>query len=173
MQPLVGFNKGAGQTQRVRAILIRVLAITVCMGAFFSLLVLVFPHQLASLFTRSDTALVDIVERGLPWFVVPITLFGLSGTMSHYFLSVHVPGKAGILLLGRQLIAIPLCLLMPRWFGMDGLYYVGTCADLPFALVALVFMVRELRSLSLQTSVTRGRPSAADIGTDQAATRSA
>jgi putative MATE family efflux protein len=173
MQPLVGFNKGAGHTQRVRAILVRVLAITVCMGGFFSLLVLVFPHQLASLFTRSDTALVEIVERGLPWFVVPITLFGLSGTMSHYFLSVHVPGKAGILLLGRQLIAIPLFLLMPRWFGLDGLYYVGTCADLPFAIVALAFVVRELRLLSSQAAVMSARQSALGAATDDVATRTA
>ena len=148
MQPLVGFNKGAGNYARVRSILVRVLVTSVAMGGLFSLLVVVFPHAIASLFSKDDAALIQWVEQGLPWFVVPVTLFGLSGTMSHYFLSVHEPKKAGILLLGRQILAIPLFLVLPRWFGINGMYYVGPCADLPFALVAAGFMWKELRALS-------------------------
>jgi len=46
MQP-VGFNKGAGQMDRVRAILVRVLLATVTMGAVFSVLVAVFRGTIA------------------------------------------------------------------------------------------------------------------------------
>ena len=152
MQPLVGFNKGAGNFERVRAILVRVLVTTVAMGGAFSALVIISPHAIASLFSKNDTTLIRWVQDGLPWFVVPITLFGLSGTMSHYFLSVHEPKKAGVLLLGRQILAVPLFLVLPRWFGLKGLYYVAPCADLPFAFVAAGFMVRELRILSTRAS---------------------
>jgi Na+-driven multidrug efflux pump len=148
MQPLVGFNKGAGNYARVRAILVRVLVTSVAMGGLFSLLVVLFPHAIASLFSKDDAELVRWVQQGLPWFVIPVTLFGLSGTMSHYFLSIHEPKKAGVLLLGRQLLAIPLFLVLPRWFGINGMYYVAPCADLPFALVATGFIVKELRALS-------------------------
>ena len=158
MQPLVGFNKGAGQPQRVRAILLRVLATTICMGAVFSVLVMLFSHPIAALFSRTDTGLIALVQYGLPWFVVPITLFGLSGTMSHYFLSVHKPLQAGTLLLGRQLLAIPLFLLLPRWLGFSGVYLVAPCADLPFALVASVLLVRELRALAQQTKLKLAAP---------------
>lgn len=152
MQPLVGFNKGAGNFERVRAILVRVLVTTVAMGGAFSALVIISPHAIASLFSKNDATLIMWVQDGLPWFVVPITLFGLSGTMSHYFLSVHEPKKAGVLLLGRQILAVPLFLVLPRWFGLKGLYYVAPCADLPFAFVAAGFMVRELRILSMRAS---------------------
>jgi putative MATE family efflux protein len=166
MQPLVGFNKGAGQPQRVRAILVRVLATTVSMGAVFSLLVVLFPRPLAALFSRSDTALIELVQHGLPWFVVPITLFGLSGTMSHYFLSVHQPAKAGVLLLGRQLLAIPLFLILPRWLGFRGVYLVGPCADLPFALVGCTYMIRELRALSMQAGSSPATSSPPQVASD-------
>jgi hypothetical protein len=80
--------------------------------------------------------------------------------MSHYFLSVHEPKKAGVLLLGRQILAIPLFLVLPRWFGINGMYYVGPCADLPFALVAAGFIVKELRALSSRIA---GEPRAAPV----------
>lgn len=69
--------------------------------------------------------------------------------MAHYFLSVHEPRRAAILFLGRQIIAIPLFLLLPRWLGFYGMYLVGPCADLPFAVVATVLMARELGKLRL------------------------
>jgi putative MATE family efflux protein len=153
MQPLTGFNKGAGRMDRVRAILVRVLATTFTMGAISSVLVAVFPGQVAALFSKNDVALIAMVRTGLPWFVVPITLFGVTGTMAHYFMSVHRPRGAAVLLLGRQILAIPLFVLLPRLFGFYGIYLVGPCADLPFAVVAFGLMVRELARL-------RGEPAA-------------
>ena len=150
MQPLVGFNKGAGRIDRVRALLVRVLVTTLAMGTIFSLTIAVLPGPVAALFSKNDVQLIAMVRAGLPWFVVPITLFGITGTMAHYFMSVHEPRNAGILLLGRQLLAIPLFLVLPRWFGFYGIYLVGPCADLPFAVFAFVLMVRELAKLRRQ-----------------------
>jgi putative MATE family efflux protein len=151
MQPLVGFNKGAGQMKRVRAILVRVLLATTAMGALFAILTAIFSGTIAGLFSKNDPELVEMVRRGLPWFTIPITLFGLSGTMAHYFLSVHEPRTASVLLLGRQLLAIPLFVLLPRWLGFYGIYLVGPCADSLFAVVAATVMVRELARLRLAT----------------------
>lgn len=159
MQPLIGFNKGAGRFDRVRAILLRVLFATIAMAATFSVLVAIFPGPVASLFSKTDPELVAMVSRGLPWFVVPITLFGLAGTMAHYYLSVHEPRGAALLLLGRQLLAIPLFVIMPRLFGFYGIYLVGTCADLPFAVVGTVLMFRELAKL--RVAAAQGHSSAA------------
>jgi putative MATE family efflux protein len=147
MMPLVGFNKGAGHAHRVRDLVKRALLITTAMGVIFSVLVAVFPEPIAGMFSKTDPELVEMVRQGLPWFVVPITLFGLSGTTAHYYLAIHQPKKAAVLLLGRELLAMPLFLILPRWLGFFGLYLVGTCAALPFAIVAGVFMVRELRAL--------------------------
>jgi putative MATE family efflux protein len=149
MQPLVGYNKGAGQMKRVRAILVRVLLATTAMGALFSILTAIFPGAIAGLFSKNDPDLIEMIRRGLPWFTIPITLFGITGTMAHYFLSMHEPRMASLLLLGRQVLAIPMFVLLPRWLGFYGIYLVGPCADLLFATVAATVMVRELARLRL------------------------
>jgi putative MATE family efflux protein len=151
MQPLVGFNKGSGQMKRVRAILVRVLLATTAMGALFAILTAIFAGAIAGLFSKNDPELIEMVRRGLPWFTIPITLFGITGTMAHYFLSVHEPRAASVLLLGRQVLAIPLFVVLPRWLGFYGIYLVGPCADSLFAVVAATVMVRELARLRLAT----------------------
>jgi putative MATE family efflux protein len=147
MQPLIGFNKGAGRMDRVRGILVRALITTFLMGAAFSVLIALFPGPVARLFSKNDVTLIAMVRDGLPWFVIPITLFSFSGTMAHYYLSVHQPRSSALLILGRQLLAIPLFILFPRWLGYFGMYIVGACADLPFAAIAVVFMIREFAKL--------------------------
>ena len=64
------------------------------------------------MFSKNDPELIEMVRRGLPWFTIPITLFGISGTMAHYFLSMHEPRTASLLLLGRQFLAIPMFVLL-------------------------------------------------------------
>jgi putative MATE family efflux protein len=147
MQPLVGFNMGAGRTDRVRGLLVRVLVSSLTISVFFSLIVFLFPGFIARMFSRDDLALIELVRAGLPWFVVPIALFGLDGTMSNYFVAVHRPAKAGLLMLGRQVLVGILFAVLPCWFGFRGMYYVSTVAALPFAVLSTVFLINELRRL--------------------------
>ena len=149
MQPLVAYNRGAGRPDRVRALLARVLAATLVMGCAFAAIVSLVPGPVASLFTRSDAELVDMLRRGLPWFMVSVAVFGLQGTAAYYFLAVHRPKPAGILLLGRQLLAMPMFLVLPRLFGITGLFAVGLCSDLPFAVMAALLLRSEWRQLAL------------------------
>jgi putative MATE family efflux protein len=153
MMPLVGFNKGAGRLDRVHAILVRVLLATVTMGIVASVLIAAFPGAVAGLFSKNDFALIELVRRGLPWFVVPITGFGIVGTMAHYFLSVHEARRAAVLLVGRQILAAPMFLLLTHWLGFYGIYLAGPLSDFPFAVVAFVYMIRELAKLRAAPAV--------------------
>jgi Na+-driven multidrug efflux pump len=67
--------------------------------------------------------------------------------MAHYFLAAHEPRKAAVLLLGRQILAIPLFLLLPSLIGFRGMYIAVPLADVPFAVVGGVYVVRELSRL--------------------------
>ncbi|HNY29620.1 MAG TPA: MATE family efflux transporter [Fibrobacteria bacterium] len=148
MQPLVSFNRGAGNIERVRSILGLTLISTMGMGACFAALVLMVPGPVAALFSATDMELIALVKDGLPWFMVSVALFGVQGTASHYFLSIQQPGKAGLLLMGRQILAIPLFLVLPRIWGYDGLYLVAMLSDAPFALVAAWMLRKEWQTLS-------------------------
>jgi len=151
MQPLLAYNRGAGHHHRVLQLLERALATTLVMGGVAALVLLLFPNAIAHLFTRSDIALVDLVRAGLPWMAISVALFAVQGTASHYFLAVQEPRRAGALLLGRQLLAIPLFLLVPKFFGFRGLYLVMGIADLPMALVATYMLRREWLRLRATT----------------------
>ncbi len=148
MQPLVAFNRGAGRTDRVRALLGRVLISTTALGCLAAALVALASSPVAALFTRSDLQLVELVRLGLPWTMLSVALFGLQGTASHYFLAVHRPRAAGILLLGRQLLAIPLFLVLPRLLGFTGLFLVAPLSDLPFAALSAWMLHAEWAELS-------------------------
>lgn len=147
MQPLVAYNRGAGNLARVRAFLGASLSITLAMGVVFAGLLAAFPGPVAALFTRTDVRLIDLVRHGLPLFSISIALFGLQGTASHYFLAAQEPKKAAILLLGRQLLAIPLFLVLPRILGFHGVYLAMPLSDAPFALVSALLLRREWKKL--------------------------
>ncbi|HEX7597570.1 MAG TPA: hypothetical protein VF518_05105, partial [Polyangia bacterium] len=123
----------------------------------------IFSRSIAGLFSKNDPQLIEMVRQGLPWFVVPLMLFGLSGTMAHYFLAIHEPRKAALLLLGRELLSMSLFIVLPRLLGFYGMYLVGPIAALPFASLAALLMVRELAKLR-QTSAANRRSVAAQMG---------
>jgi putative MATE family efflux protein len=154
MQPLVAYNRGAGRPDRVRALVSRVLVATTVMGCAAALGVGLLPGPVAGLFTHTDAPLVELVRRGLPWFMASVVAFGVQGTASHYFLAVQRPRPAGLLLLGRQLLAIPLFLTLPRLLGFAGLYLVGLLSDLPFAALAAVLLRGEWRRLGQLPAVS-------------------
>jgi hypothetical protein len=54
-------------------------------------------------------------------------------------------------LLGRQLLVIPLFVVLPRLFGFSGIYVVGPIADTLFLVIAATMMVRELAKLRQAT----------------------
>jgi len=148
MQPLIAYNRGAGRPDRVRGLLIRVLVATTAMGCVSALAVSLFPGPVAALFTRSDVELVELVRRGLPWFMVSVAVFGVQGTAAYYFLAVQRPRPAGLLLLGRQLVVIPLFLVLPRLFGFLGLYLATVLSDVPFAILAAALLRSEWKQLA-------------------------
>jgi Na+-driven multidrug efflux pump len=169
MQPLVAFNRGAERPERVRALLGRTLAATCTLGLLSALAVSLVPRAVAALFTRTDARLVEIVAEGLPWVMGSVVVFGLQGTASHYYLAVHRARAAGLLLLGRQLLAIPLFLALPRLLGLRGLYLVAVLSDLPFAALAAWLLRREWRRLGEAIGAAPADAAAAAPGAAQLA----
>jgi putative MATE family efflux protein len=158
MQPLVAYNRGAGRFDRVRALLARVLWSTVAIGAGGALAVSLAAPWVAGLFTRSDQHLVALVREGLPWAMASVAFFPVQGAASNYFLAVHRPRAAGIVLLGRQLLALPLLVVLPAWFGFRGIFYVGVLADVPFAALAAALLRREWRALDREAVAAAAEP---------------
>lgn len=80
---------------------------------------------------------------------------GFQVVSTSYFQSTGQPFKASVLSMLRQLLLlIPLILILPLHFGLDGILYAGPAADIISALVVSQFIIHELRKLDKACKVS-------------------
>lgn len=130
-QPVVGYNYGAKNYERVReATKVSLLWATV-FCAIMALLMIVIPKQIISLFSENDSVLIDIGARMLRANAIVFTLFGFEQVYMSLFLAMGRGKEGGILSISRQgLFFIPAILILPRLFGLDGIIWAQPAADL-------------------------------------------
>jgi putative MATE family efflux protein len=146
-QPIAGYNFGARRLDRVRGA-IRVAIMTVfCIACVFYLAIMVFPRASIGMFSN-DPALVAESARVLRTMALFIPLAAVQIVGSTYFQAVGRKTQSLILGLSRQfLILIPLILTLPRFFGLDGVWFAYPLADLISTMITGAFLIRELRRL--------------------------
>jgi hypothetical protein len=108
----------------------------------------VFPEQLMSLFNSNDAQLISFGAKGLRIFLMMLPIIGFQIASSNYFQAVGKPRSAMFLSLSRQVVLlIPALLILPRFFGLDGVLYSGPVADLGSSIVTGIWLFAELRHL--------------------------
>lgn len=137
--PLVGFaqgfvsvasyNYGHGYKDRVRSCF-RISLITMFSFNFaLMLLMICFPSVVASAFT-DDEVLIGTVRCVMPVFLAGMTIFGLQRACQNMFVAL---GQARIsifiALLRKVILLIPLALLLPRFWGVNGIYAAEAISD--------------------------------------------
>lgn len=149
-QPIAGYNYGAKRYDRVRASLkttiFTAFGVSVVGYAFMMLL----PQFAIRFFTR-DEALIASSARVLRIVVMFIPAAAIQITGSVYFQAVGKATEALILGLSRQFfLLIPFVLILPRFFGLDGVWMAYPAADLISTTVTLTLLTREVRHLGKQ-----------------------
>ena len=106
-----------------------------------------FPRFLASAFT-TDRELLTITETGARIAVAALPLVGFQIVSSSFFQSIGFAAKSIIQSLSRQLIfLVPGILLLPRLWGLNGLWIAMPVSDVLAALLSLYLLVIQLRHL--------------------------
>lgn len=145
-QPIVGFNYGAKQYERVKkTYLCTLLAATVilCIGAFF---IQTHPEAIVGLFNK-DEGLIEISAQGLKTYMLMIPITSLSITGTNFIQSIGKAKIAMFLSLLRQVILlIPAMLILPKFFGLGGIWMSQPIADLISTIIAGIIVFRELKS---------------------------
>lgn len=147
-QPIIGYNYGARKFDRVKeALKLAVMAATFVVFIGF-VAVRLFPSQLVAMFNREDLELISFGERALKIFLIFLPIIGFQIVSANYFQAVGKPKHASFLSLSRQiLILIPALLILPRFFGLDGVLMAGPVADLTSSIITGIFLFVELRNL--------------------------
>lgn len=146
MQPIAGYNYGARLYERVLTVLkMAILYATIIMAIGF-VIVQLFPHAVASIFTTEDE-LIDIAVPGLRWIFLFYPLVGFQMVTSTFFQSIGKPQKAIILSLTRQIIfLIPILIILPRYWGITGVWASISIADLLSVVLAGALLWMELKN---------------------------
>lgn len=148
-QPIIGYNYGAQKYNRVKETLkIAIFAATVIVTAGFAVTQL-FSQQLIAVFNSKDAELISIGSHALKTFMIFMPIIGFQIVSSNYFQAVGKPLQASLLSLSRQiLLLIPAMLILPRYYGLDGVLYSGPLADLVSSLITGALLFYELRHLN-------------------------
>lgn len=145
MQPIAGYNYGAKQYGRVTEVLKKTILLATLVMTFGFILVESFPHLVASIFTTDDT-LIEIAARGLRIVFIFYPIIGFQMVVSNFFQSIGMAGKAIFMSLSRQLIfLLPCLIILPRFFGVDGIWYSLPVSDFIASLVALILFLMQMK----------------------------
>ena len=152
VQPIISYNFGAGNFDRVRKLYRWMIGISFGAAAGATLLTMIFPGFFAGMFTN-DENLVALVQQVMPLFVCGMLVFGLQQGIQPTFLAL---GQAKISLFiaifRKVILLIPLALILPLKFGVMGIYYAEPISDVTSATVAtILFLVNIKKIVSKET----------------------
>jgi putative MATE family efflux protein len=153
MQPIAGYNFGARQYERVTEVfrLTSIFAVIVMTLGF--LVAELCPHLVTSIFT-TDEALIDFSVRGLRITFLCFPVVGFSIVASTLFQSIGMVKKAIFLSLTRQIIfLIPLLLILPAFFNVDGIWISMCTSDFLATILSVVMIVQLLRQFKNKDSI--------------------
>ena len=148
-QPIIGYNYGAKSYTRVKLALKYATIVATLMTIVGFVFVQLFSVQIISIFNNSDKELISLGSRGLRIFLIMLPLIGSQVVFTNYFQAV---GKAKIsifLSLLRQIIVLlPLILLMPRLFKLDGVWMAGPASDFIAFIITIVMITIEIKKMN-------------------------
>ncbi len=155
VQPIIGYNYGAKKYGRVKQTLkLGIITATVIATSGY-LISRIFPQQLIGMFVDKNAnykidTFVHFGKIAIKYFYFAMPIIGFQIIGSNYFQAVGKPIKAGLLTLSRQLLIIlPLILIFPIFFGINGIVYSIPVADVTSALLTFLFLVYEIRHLKI------------------------
>lgn len=152
MQPIVGFNYGAGNQQRVQQTLKLAILTATCIMGIGWICSQLFPEWIVRGFTR-DPELVAIASNGLRINLMMVFVVGSQITISQFFQSIGIAWKTIFLSLTRQvLFLIPAVLVLPSFIGLDGVWFASPFSDLLAAIVAWGFLWWHVKNLKNRKS---------------------
>ena len=145
--PIVSYNYGKGNTDRVRLCFKYSVIIMFSFFVLTNLFMITFPEFVAGIFT-DDTALIKTVGRMMPLFLTGMTIFGLQRTCQSMFVAL---GQAKIslfiALLRKVILLIPLALILPNFLGVKGVYLAESVADATSAICCTVIFALTFRKI--------------------------
>lgn len=146
LQPIVSFNYGARKYQRVKGAYRQAIMSGFVLSIAAFLLFQIAPRQIISIFGNGTEEYYQFAINYFHIFLFFTFVNFLQPITSNFFTAIGKPTVGVFLSLTRQIIfLLPLLVVFPLIFGIDGIMYAGPSADFLAAVVTGAMAVRELK----------------------------
>ncbi len=152
MQPIVGFNYGAKNYGRVKEILTKTIFCATVVTTLSFVVALVCPELVVRIFT-TDEELISLGAKSYRIMVIAFPIVGFQMVTTNFFQSVGMAGMSIFLSLTRQLLfLLPCILVLPLFFGADGVLASIPVSDCVSSILASYFLYRQMKHLKIEMS---------------------
>lgn len=129
MQPIVGYNYGAEKYDRMLRCLWLAIAYATAILLFGWALSMLFPRQIARIFT-TDAELLDLSVKGIRLDMLVFFVVASQAVITNFFQCIGKVRISIFLSLTRQLfMLLPLAYILPKFWGLDGVWYSMPASD--------------------------------------------
>ncbi len=148
LQPIIGFNYGAKNYTRVKeALKVGIISATVVCTIGF-IFVQAVPHVFINFITK-DPDIREMGVVGIRRFMLLMPVIGMQIISSNFFQAIGKAKKSFFLAMSRQVIfLIPLILILPRFFGLIGIFTAVPIADGIATITTLVVLYFQIKSMN-------------------------
>ncbi len=158
--PVVGYNMGAGRRDRVKRLLTLLLVCEGAVGLAALLVVELLPHRLIAIFGSANES-VYYTEFAVRAFRIYLCMILFACLNKAAFIFLQAMGKAAastaLSMVREVLFGVGLALLLPVFFGLDGVLYSMPAADLLTALLSAAVIASTYRQLSDRPAHSSGK----------------
>lgn len=148
-QPMLGYNYGAKNYARVKNAFKRTLLIVTSVSTAAFLCFQIFPRQIIGLFGSGDALYYEFALRYFHIFLFCTFIVGAQILCAQFFPSIGKGGVGAVVSLSRQVFfLLPLVIVFPLIWGIDGVLWAGPIADGASGVLALLLVWREMKKWS-------------------------
>jgi putative MATE family efflux protein len=148
IQPILGYNFGAKKYNRLQEALKSSMIIATLVCIFGFIIIFFFSEFIISLFSKNDSDLISIGSHGLRIWTFLFPFIGFQIVSMSYFQAIGKAKQSLFFSMLRQVLAlIPLLLILPKYFLLDGVWLAGPFSDGFASIVMIIFLIYEWKHL--------------------------
>ena len=141
VQPIISYNYGAGKNDRVMGAFKRMIVISLAITLVMAGTAIMNPQIFSGMFTNQQE-LLDITNAVMPVYFFGMSVFGIQMACQTTFIALgQAKTSLFIALLRKVILLIPLALILPKFFGVMGVYFAEPIADIISVTVTSILFV--------------------------------
>ncbi|SAL41663.1 Multidrug export protein MepA [Caballeronia peredens] len=158
MQPIVSFQRGAGNAQAVSRVFSIGIAVTAGFAFAAALAILTLAQPLGELFVPDSPAAQALLREALPWCAVAFVPAAINLAVSGYLTAIEAPLASMIVALLRSwLLLLAMLWLLTEWLGPRGIWMTVAVTEVATLAASIVLYRMRGRQLNLHVAATTGR----------------